>query len=77
MKSMTVLFQLQSIHEELSDRLKEELDYSHEIQNMNLYRHMLSDYNEITLPKPIDSLSTNRLLTMTRIDGLKIMQFIC
>ena len=66
----------QSIHEELSDRLKEELDYSHEIQNMNLYRHMLSDYNEITLPKPIESLSTNRLLTMTRIDGLKIMQFI-
>ena len=66
----------QSIHEELSDRLKEELDYSHEIQNMNLYRHMLSDYNEITLPKPIDSLSTNRLLTMTRIDGMKIMQFI-
>jgi predicted unusual protein kinase regulating ubiquinone biosynthesis (AarF/ABC1/UbiB family) len=43
---------------------------------MNLYRHMLSDYNEITLPKPIESLSTNRLLTMTRIDGLKIMQFI-
>ena len=65
-----------SIHEELSDRLKEELDYSHEIQNMNLYRHMLSDYNEITLPKPIESLSTKRLLTMTRIDGLKIMQFI-
>lgn len=66
----------QSIHEELSDRLKEELDYSHEIQNMNLYRYMLSDYNEITLPNPIESLSTNRLLTMTRIDGLKIMQFI-
>ena len=66
----------QSIHEELSDRLKEELDYSHEIRNMNLYRHMLSDYNEITLPNPIESLSTNRLLTMTRIDGLKIMQFI-
>ena len=66
----------QSIHEELSDRLKEELDYSHEIRNMNLYRHMLSNYNEITLPNPIESLSTNRLLTMTRIDGLKIMQFI-
>ena len=66
----------QSIHEELSDRLKEELDYSHEIRNMNLYRHMLSNYNEITLPDPIESLSTNRLLTMTRIDGLKIMQFI-
>ena len=66
----------QSIHEELSDRLKEELDYSHEIKNMNLYRHMLSEIDEITLPEPISNLSTNRLLSMTRIDGIKIMQFI-
>ena len=66
----------QSIHEELSDRLKEELDYSHEIKNMNLYRHMLFEIDEITLPEPISNLSTNRLLSMTRIDGIKIMQFI-
>ena len=37
---------------------------------------MLSDFNQITLPNPIDELSTNRLLTMTRIDGSKIMDFI-
>jgi len=37
---------------------------------------MLSEFDEITLPEPIDDLSTNRLLTMTRIDGIKIMQFI-
>ena len=37
---------------------------------------MLSDLNQITLPKPVDELSTNRLLTMTRIDGIKIMDFI-
>ena len=65
-----------SIHEELSDRLKEELDYSHEIKNMNLYRDILSNFDEITLPEPINNLSTDRLLTMTRIDGIKIMQFI-
>ena len=35
---------------------------------------MLSDLNQITLPNPIDELSTNRLLTMTRIDGSKIME---
>ena len=66
----------EAIHEELSDRLKEELNYSHEIKNLKLYRHMLSDLNQITLPNPIDELSTNRLLTMTRIDGSKIMDFI-
>ena len=66
----------EAIHEELSERLTEELDYSHEIKNLKLYRHMLSDLKEITLPNPIDELSTNRLLTMTRIEGSKIMEFI-
>ena len=66
----------EAIHEELSDRLKEELNYTREIKNLKLYRHMLSDLNQITLPNPIDELSTNRLLTMTRIDGSKIMDFI-
>ena len=36
----------------------------------------LFDLNQITLPNPIDELSTKRLLTMTRIDGSKIMDFI-
>ena len=66
----------EAIHEELSDRLKEELDYSHEIKNLKLYRHMLSDHSEITLPNPVEDLSTNRLLTMTKVHGVKIMDFI-
>ena len=66
----------EAIHEELSDRLKEELDYSHEIKNLKLYSHMLSDQSEITLPDPIENLSTNRLLTMTKVHGIKIMDFI-
>ena len=66
----------EAIHEELSDRLKEELDYSHEIKNLKLYTHMLSDHSEITLPDPIEDLSTNRLLTMTKVHGVKIMDFI-
>ena len=65
-----------AIHDELSDRLKEELSYSHEIKNLKLYKYMLSDLKEVTLPNPIEPLSTKRLLTMTRIDGLKIMKFI-
>jgi predicted unusual protein kinase regulating ubiquinone biosynthesis (AarF/ABC1/UbiB family) len=64
------------IHEELSDRLKEELSYSHEIKNLKLYQHMLSDLKEVTLPDPVEHLSTKRLLTMTRIEGVKIMKFI-
>ena len=46
----------EAIHEELSDRLKEELDYSHEIKNLKLYRHMLSDHSCLlyTSPSPRD-----------------------
>ena len=65
-----------AIHQELSERLMEELDYSHELKNLNLYREMLSKFDEITLPKPIKNLSTNKLLTMTRIEGQKVMDFI-
>ena len=65
-----------AIHDELSDRLKEELSYSHEIKNLKLYHHMLSDLKEVTLPDPVEHLSTKRLLTMTHIEGVKIMKFI-
>ena len=37
---------------------------------------MLSDLKEVTLPDPVEHLSTKRLLTMTRIEGVKIMKFI-
>ena len=49
-----------AIHDELSDRLKEELSYSHEIKNLKLYKYMLSDLKEVTLPNPIEQLSTKR-----------------
>ena len=65
-----------SIHQELSERLLEELDYNHELKNLNLYRAMLNDFKEIKLPEAIKSLSTKRLLTMTKISGMKVSQFI-
>ena len=65
-----------SIHEELSERLLEELDYGHELKNLNLYRSMLSKYKEIILPEPVKELSTSRLLTMTKTSGTKVMDFI-
>ena len=45
-------------------------------KNLNLYRIMLSDYKEINLPEAIKNLSTKRLLTMTKISGIKVSQFI-
>ena len=64
------------IHSELSDRLKEELDYHREALNMQLYRLMLAGENEVVLPEPIKELSTSRILTMRWVEGKKLMKYL-
>jgi predicted unusual protein kinase regulating ubiquinone biosynthesis (AarF/ABC1/UbiB family) len=61
---------------ELSDRLREELDYDREARHIALYRRMLSQRPEIRVPEPIDDLSTGRLLTMTWLDGKPLKTFL-
>jgi predicted unusual protein kinase regulating ubiquinone biosynthesis (AarF/ABC1/UbiB family) len=55
--------------EEIAARLAEELDYEREAAHMRLYRFMLDDRDDITVPEPLPALSTKRLLTMTWLDG--------
>lgn len=57
------------IHLELSERLREELDYEREAQNMLLYRHMLAGEDCVHVPEPLSDVSTKRLLSMTWLDG--------
>ena len=64
------------IHSELSDRLREELDYHREALNMQLYRLMLAGENEVVLPEPIKELSTSRILTMRWVEGQKLMKYL-
>ncbi len=65
------------IHTELSERLREELDYELEARHCKLYAHMLRDEkNVVHVPKVIDELSTKRLLTSTWLDGEKILNFV-
>ena len=64
------------IHAELSERLGEELDYLREAANMRLYRAMLKDVKEARVPEPVTELSTDRLLTMTWVDGTRLKQYI-
>src|SRR5205814_7728315 len=53
------------IHAEISDRLREELDYAREAAHMRLYGDILKDEVKVAVPRPIAELSTRRLLTMT------------
>ncbi|MEM8636581.1 MAG: AarF/UbiB family protein [Pseudomonadota bacterium] len=55
--------------EEISDRLREELDYEREAKAMRLYGRMLEDRPFVTVPKPNSDLSTGRLLTMDWVEG--------
>lgn len=61
------------IHAELSERLREELDYARERRHMALYALMLADEDRVTVPEAVAELSTPRLLTMTWLDGTPLL----
>jgi predicted unusual protein kinase regulating ubiquinone biosynthesis (AarF/ABC1/UbiB family) len=63
------------IHREISERLREELDYDREARQMRLYRAMLADEAGVHAPEPVAELSTDRLLTMTWMDGHPLAGF--
>ncbi len=64
------------IHAEITERLREELDYAREARNMALYRHMLDGVPTVNIPRVIPELSTRRLLTMTWMDGQRMLSFV-
>ncbi len=61
------------IHEEISARLREELDYKLESKHMALYRLMLADEANVHVPDVVPDFTTDRLLTMTWLDGDPLM----
>ena len=86
LRQLKLLFQLyerydsaistRDIYDELSDRLKEELDYRREADNLRLYSYMLRDEAVVTLPEYVPELSSGRLLTMSWLDGIRLMPFL-
>jgi predicted unusual protein kinase regulating ubiquinone biosynthesis (AarF/ABC1/UbiB family) len=65
-----------NIHVELMARLREELDYRREARNIALYREMLRKERGVHVPEPLPDLSTDRLLTMTWLDGEPILRYV-
>jgi predicted unusual protein kinase regulating ubiquinone biosynthesis (AarF/ABC1/UbiB family) len=58
-----------TIYAELEERLREELDYVNEARNMNEFRRLLANEDDVLIPRVIKDLSGRRVLTMTYIDG--------
>jgi predicted unusual protein kinase regulating ubiquinone biosynthesis (AarF/ABC1/UbiB family) len=63
------------IAEEISERIREELDYEREAKSMALYGGFFAGRDDIAAPEPLPELSTGRLLTMTWLDGRGLMDF--
>jgi len=58
--------------DEITDRLREELDYSREAKHMALYQYLLRDADYVSVPELVPELSTDRLLTMSWVSGNRL-----
>jgi len=61
--------------EELSERLREELDYQREARMTGLYSQIFEDDPLVRVPEVLSALSTDRVLTMTWLDGRKLLEY--
>ncbi len=61
------------IGREISDRIREELDYIREAKHVALYRDMLAHTDAIRVPHTWPDLSTGRLLTLDWLEGTRLL----
>ncbi len=62
-----------NVHAEIAARLREELDYELEARHMRLYTAMLKREPGVHVPEVVPELCTRRLLSMTWLDGRRLM----
>jgi predicted unusual protein kinase regulating ubiquinone biosynthesis (AarF/ABC1/UbiB family) len=63
------------ILKEISARLREELDYDLEARHTQLYGAIFAEDEQIRVPDVVANLSTKRLLTMTWLEGRKLLAY--
>ena len=63
------------IQTEIAARLREELDYDLEARHMRLYGAMLKAEPGVHVPQVIPELTTDRLLTMSWLEGRRLLEF--
>lgn len=57
------------LFEEIRDRLKEELDYTNEAENVRLFRKLHADDKHLIIPDVVGERSSGRVLTLTYEEG--------
>jgi predicted unusual protein kinase regulating ubiquinone biosynthesis (AarF/ABC1/UbiB family) len=63
------------IAKEIGERVREELDYEREAKHVALYDHALQGIDAVRVPRAWADLSTRRLLTLSWLEGEKILEF--
>jgi len=61
---------------ELEARLREELDYAREADNLTFFSSLYADDPRVLVPHPRRELSTARVLTMDRLAGVPLSEFV-
>ncbi len=65
-------YHLSGIHEEFRRSLFRELDYRQEARHLSTLAENLREFDRIVVPKPVEDLTTTRVLTMEYISGRKV-----
>jgi predicted unusual protein kinase regulating ubiquinone biosynthesis (AarF/ABC1/UbiB family) len=63
------------IFKEITERLREELDYDLEARHIRLYRAILKGDTQVTVPDVLPEISTKRVLAMTWLEGRPLLSF--
>ncbi len=61
--------------EQLSKTLKRELSFTRELNNLQVFTTQFASFSDVRIPKPYPKLSTSHVLTMERLEGQSISQF--
>ncbi len=63
----------ENLHLEIGERLREELNYELEAQHTKLFKEILTPFSFADVPEVMDSLTTPRLLSMSWLEGKKLL----
>jgi predicted unusual protein kinase regulating ubiquinone biosynthesis (AarF/ABC1/UbiB family) len=74
-RRMNPIVDTREIGGEIGARLREELDYENEAKNAALYRGVLAGIESVRVPEVHRDLSTKRLLTLSWLEGEKILSY--
>ena len=72
-RQMTATIDTRELAKEIAARVREELEYDREAKHALLYAKMFAGSDKVRIPRIHADLSTKRLLTMTWLDGTRLL----